>query len=345
GNVALIFELLFPNPLLHLNEQRILERVTLRRAPGSRYLPPPPSLALELVHDLLRGLEALHALRLVHNDVKLSNFLVGIDHASPEIDDRSYFHALEDGLFHGVLIDGGGVRTLEALERLNAGDESVPPIELTPLYAPPEALLGLTGEASERPHHGTATDVYAAALVAFTMLTGYVPYQHLRRQIVATDLAQVLDLKRAERRGDVGPIDREHLRQARFQDSRFADTEHRGHEVCRSHFERDLAQLLLRRVSPDLEERGSATDMKWEFERAFSIHARPRTLLKTAAKIGERGPRTYEQHLFLVIKGDPHARLTEAAGPEQPAGHSQRATPTRPTRNLGSLWGESRDDD
>src|SRR5262249_39960268 len=159
--------LLFPNPCLHLNEPRILERVTLRRAPGSRYLPPPPSLALELVHDLLRGLEALHALRLVHNDVKLSNFLVAVDHPSPELDDHTFFHALQAGAYHGVLIDGGGIRSIDVLEALNRGEDvpGVPPVELTPLYAPPEALLGLAGDATERPYHSAATDVYASALV------------------------------------------------------------------------------------------------------------------------------------------------------------------------------------
>lgn len=315
GNLYLFLELLFPNPVLRLNEPRVRERVTLRaQAPGARYLPPPPAIALDLVHDLLRGLEALHAVGFVHNDVKLSNFLLAVDHRSSEIDDRAYFQALERGEYHGVLIDAGGIRNLETLAEINRGQEdpALPPIELTPVYAPPEALLGRMGDTHERPFYSPAGDVYAAALVAYTTVTGYVPYSHLKVQ--PRDFPTILEVKRAERRGAVSPLARDRMREARFQDARFADQDRQGHERCRSRFEGALADFLLKRVDPDPAVRGSMPEMRRELEHLFAIRARTRAEFSAAKKIGERGPRLYDQHVFAVSVGDPSSRLVQAAG-------------------------------
>ena len=327
GNLALFLELLAPNPVLHLNQPQVLERVNVRqlRAPGARHLAPPPSCALELVHDLLRGVEALHAAGLVHNDVKLANLLLAIDSPEPDISDRTYFLALARGAFHAVLIDAGGIRHEDALAEINQGaaDPALPPIELTPIWAPPEALLGRLGDPAERPWHSRQSDVYAAALVAYTTITGYLPYAHLRREVDPRDLDAVLDLKRAERRGQVSPIARDLLSEARFQDCRFADPGREGHERCRARFERDLAELLLRRVSPDPAERGSVSEMRADLERAFSIRALPRSQYAAAAPIGDRGPRLYAQHLFAAAP-EPGSRLLQAAG-----GTGRVLSPTR----------------
>lgn len=319
GNLCLFLELLYPNPVLHLNQPHLLARVNVKqlRAPGARYLAPPPSTALELIHDLLHGLEALHAAKLVHNDVKLSNFLLALEHpAQGELSERAYFAALARGDFHGVLIDAGGIRHQDALEELNRGqaDPALPTVELTPIYAPPEALLGRLGDPSERPWHSPAADVYAAALVAYTTLTGYLPYSHLRHEVDPRDLDAVLDLKRAERRGQVSPIARQQLEEARFQDCRFRDPQREGHERCRARFQRDMAELLLRRVSPDPLQRGSVSELRAELERDFSLKPLTRSQFAAGKRIGVRGPRLYVQRHFDPLPQDQPSRLDQAGG-------------------------------
>lgn len=311
GDLHLFLELLAPNPVLHLNEPRIRERVAQRaQAPGARYLPPPPSTALDLVHDLLSGLAALHGIGLVHNDVKLANFMLALDRRDAELDDAAYFLALEKGEYHGVLIDAGGIRSVEALAELNRGEGDPDlPVELTPIYAPPEALIGRLGDPDERPFYSPAIDVYAAALVAYTTITGYAPYSHLRAQ--PKDLPATLEIKRAERRGAVSPISREALREARFFDARFAEG---SAESCRQRFEEALAAFLLRRVDPDPARRGTIAEMRRDFAQLGQVRARTRAEFLAAKKIGERGPRLYDQNLFVAAGTDPTGRLAQAAG-------------------------------
>lgn len=341
GNLLLFLELLFPNPVLHLNQPRVLGRIQHRLlSPGARYLPPAPATALELLHDLLRGLEALHGIGFVHNDVKLSNFLIALNSTQPAIADRPYFEALGASEFHGVLIDAGGIRNLDTLAEMNCGtaDPMLPPIELTPIYAPPEALLGRLGDPTDRPYHCKETDVYSAALVAYTTLTGYVPYSHLRTPVDPRRLSAVMDLKRAERRGEVSPIARGRLGETRFQDARFlAAAGGRGHDACRSRFERDLADLLLRRVDPDPDRRGTITSMREELERNFSIRALPRSEFDSGRRIGERGPRLYRQGVFSSA-WDPASRFVQAAGPAEPGNGPQASS--KATRRISRYVGD-----
>jgi len=90
--------------------------------------------------------------------------------------------------------------------------ENVVPPQLTPIYAPPEALLDNHTPAGLRPILHPSLDVYAAALVIYAMAAGRVPYDHLGVDL--TDVEVLLDVKREERRGQLSPISNSALKSA-----------------------------------------------------------------------------------------------------------------------------------
>lgn len=176
GALLLGYERAFPNPLL------VLARPEVRRCfpdPGTRYLPLPVQVTLKLGRDLLRGLEDLHGHGFVHHDVKLANLMVRLPETAATVaHHRQLEHALS-GRARGVLIDVGASRSFDYLGELNegraAGDVALVPPQLTPLYAPPEALLPAPGAA--RPVLHPSLDVYAAGVVLYVCASGRLPYE------------------------------------------------------------------------------------------------------------------------------------------------------------------------
>ena len=131
--------------------------------------------ALTVARQLLAGLAHAHAQRIVHRDVKPANIMV-----SDEIGTGRHVRILDFGLAR--LRDPGS--TLVTQSSIAIG---------TPSYMAPEQTVG--GEVDER------TDVYAAGVVLFEMLTG-------RRPFVADEQAMVLEAHRSSpvpRLADVAP--------------------------------------------------------------------------------------------------------------------------------------------
>lgn len=100
-----------------------------------------------MIEQIARGLQALHRLEMLHQDLRPENIMVDCD---------------------GVLriIDFGAVRVAGLAE--SAADAATAPIEGTAQYTAPEYFLGEQGS--------TASDLYSLAAIAYEMLCGQLPY-------------------------------------------------------------------------------------------------------------------------------------------------------------------------
>lgn len=109
----------------------------------------PWSVGLEVFRGLLRGLGAIHGEGLVHRDLKPSNVVIAP--GNPETP---------------KLIDFGIARPVE--EGVVTRFTSTGMIVGTPAYMPPEQFMGGTVD--------SRSDVYAAALILYEILTGTIPF-------------------------------------------------------------------------------------------------------------------------------------------------------------------------
>ncbi len=109
----------------------------------------PWSVGLEVFRGLLRGLGAIHEQGLVHRDLKPSNVVIAP--GTPETP---------------KLIDFGIARPVE--EGVVTRFTSTGMIVGTPAYMPPEQFMGGTVD--------SRSDVYAAALILYEILTGTIPF-------------------------------------------------------------------------------------------------------------------------------------------------------------------------
>jgi serine/threonine protein kinase len=264
GSVAV--ERAYPNPLL------LLDSVT---PPGggrtSRYPPLPPSVGLELAYDLLRGVAYLHSQSFVHHDIKVANFLVvpvtPLGSPTPGV----VLDALGKSRLRGVLIDLGGARSFEWLEDVaagkDAGDTVLP--QLTPVLAPPEALIPRPTARGLQTHLHPSHDVYAAALTIYMMLTGHVPYDHVSAQVHSFPV--LLELKRREQAGDISPISRAVIESIPLDDVRFVSADLRAPTLFA-----DALWRLLDECTGPLERRPSASSLCARFAEAFELRGGPK---------------------------------------------------------------------
>ncbi len=103
-----------------------------------------PSAAVQLIAKLLDALAAVHAIEVVHRDVKPENILLDTE-GSPRLTDFGIAR-----LTHGPTLT-----------------------KLTGLIGTPEYLAP---ELAERDHATPAADVYSAGIVLYEMLTGFTPF-------------------------------------------------------------------------------------------------------------------------------------------------------------------------
>jgi eukaryotic-like serine/threonine-protein kinase len=200
---VLAYERVHENPLLLMNRPAI--RARLPNDPKTRYYPLPVRPALALATDLFRALEHLHRRSFVHHDVKLANLMLRVTVAEEAARDAVVLDRALAGDAQGVLVDFGAARSAAFLAELNRGqttDHRLAPSQLTPIYAPPEALD------PGHPVFDPSIDVYAAALVLYSCVSGRAPYDHVRTD---PDLALLRELKAQERAGRLVPTSFEAL--------------------------------------------------------------------------------------------------------------------------------------
>lgn len=153
GQLAIVMELVDGQPL-----GRVIARHAARARPGE--LPCLPfARAWHYLSQLLGALAALHALGLVHRDVKPGNVLVRRD---------GLVKLTDFGIVHVAGADSGGASAF------TPG---------TAAYMAPEQVLGLPLDAR--------ADLYAAALVLYEMLTGASPFETGRHDDLAVRAAQL----------------------------------------------------------------------------------------------------------------------------------------------------------
>jgi serine/threonine-protein kinase len=141
--------------------------------------------AAAFLSPVASALDSAHEAGLVHRDVKPANMLVDVGRGRPE---------------HVYLSDFGLARGVDTVS-LSTGDLTTPGQFMgTPEYAAPEQITG--GEVNGR------ADQYALGCVAYTLLTGQVPFA--REQAIAVMYAQLYDappLVTATRRDLSGAVD------------------------------------------------------------------------------------------------------------------------------------------
>jgi len=214
GKLVLAYERVFPNPLLLLSKPAV--RACFPNDPGTRYYPLPPLIALALLRDLFAGLAHLLEQGFVHHDVKLANLMIRIDAREDRVPDHEVLGRALQGRAEGVLIDVGGSRGLGYLEEFNRGgsdsDVSVVPPQLTPFYAPPEALLATENDTGlKRRLLLPSLDVYAAGFVGYALTSGRGAYDHVVSKL-PTSFDGFAALKEREREGQLRPLSYEAIK-------------------------------------------------------------------------------------------------------------------------------------
>ncbi len=266
GHTLLFLERAFDNPLRFLNRDAVKERLATRPKPKKAaaqptrpaQVAPPLATGLELAYDLARALEHLHENDLVHGDVKLQNLMVAIDWSGPTIPDRDYCERIAKGRWQGVLIDMGGVRTRKELEAIMRGDKLVKPPKMTAAYAPPEILPGLVDAAgNERSRFTPGMDVYAFGLVLYQLVTGWLPYSHLREPPDDKDLKLLARAKRDERDGAHRAVARAALDSIDWSDSSLS-----GQGASREAFVEELWGILVKATHWDVMKRARMKDLR-----------------------------------------------------------------------------------
>lgn len=214
GRLILAYERLFANPLAMVNRPSV--RPLFPDDPGTRFYPLPPPVAINLCVDLLSGIDHMHKKGFVHHDIKPDNLMVRVPVAEADYapkDHEVLEHVLE-GRSQGVLVDLGSSRSKAYLAELNTGandaDLLVVPPQLTPVNAPPEALLPNEVPGLEpRPLLFPSLDLYAAAITIYAMATGRAPYDHLGLDVASFETLR--EVKAAERDGKLLAISAEAL--------------------------------------------------------------------------------------------------------------------------------------
>lgn len=328
GYLVLGFRRAYQNPLLLLTKASVSRRD--RRATY-------PSLsldtAIDFAYELLNALDYLERLGFVHHDVKLANILVDVAPRERPLGGGEVFGEVVRREYRGVLIDFGATRSRAYLEAWNRGEapDGLAPL-ITPIYAPPESLVETRQpDGKLRVTFDPSLDVYAAALVIYALVTGHPPYSHLRAKLDLEDIESVISVKSAERRAELTAISQETVQRAVLEDTRFLSGD-------RHSFDQAFHRFLAQRLHPDPAQRGTAADMKRDFERLACIRQlRDEAPPQSGARAGASGTASTTRPVFLPFAQE--LVVVGEKGGEHPllrAARSFGMSPTSPGEAVGS---------
>lgn len=306
GLLIIAFRRAYQNPLLMMSKGNDESR----RDKRAKYPVLPLDTAIDLGYELLNSLAYLERLGFVHHDVKLANLLIDVASKERSLEEHEIFNRVLRRNYRAVLIDFGATRSRNYLDAWNRGEalEGLAP-QITPFYAPPEAVVE-----SRRPNgelgltFSPSIDVYAAALLIYSVITGHPPYSHLKNVPDHNDMESVIAAKSAERRGEIEPISAEILRRVVYEDTKFLSGD-------RATFDEALYRFLSKRLAPDAEERGSAAEMKRDLERLALVRGR-RADQDARGVAGSRVFLPFRQELVVVGGAGEHplVRAARACG-------------------------------
>jgi serine/threonine protein kinase/pSer/pThr/pTyr-binding forkhead associated (FHA) protein len=322
-HLLLAFRRAYQNPLLLMTQADVTEG--MRRDHKALYASLPLDTAIDMGYELLNALAYVEKLGFVHHDVKLANLMIDIAPREEPLEDQEVFGVVVRREYRGVLIDFGAARSRSYLEAYSRGEpmeDGIPP-QITPYYAPPESVVETRREDGSlgRTFH-PSLDLYAAATLLYAMITGHPPYSHLKAPPNPNDLESIISVKSAERRGEIKPIVLETVRRVVYEDTRFTGGD-------RAAFDQGLFNFLIKRFDPDPAQRGTAKDMKRDFERLCMI--RPARGDGSGVHAGRSTVYLpFQQELITVGRGSEHpllkaARLTGATRKPKPAANSTPA--------------------
>jgi serine/threonine protein kinase len=306
GHTLMFLERVFENPLRVMNRDAVRARLDAW-GPRKGQAVPPISVALELGYELALGLEHLHAKGLLHGDVKPANLMVAIDWREAVLPDRVYFERLAKGRWRGVVIDLGGAKTTKELAALARGLPLVKPPKMTPAYAPPEVLPGLRdSQGVERSHFGLAIDTYAFGLTLYQLVTGQVPYAHLKAPPSDQDLKQLAHAKREERDGAHRPIAKAAVDALDWSDCALEGDDRRG-------FQDELWKILAQATNADPNARGKMSDLRALLGKLLGVEALSVAEAMSVRDSAGDDPRTVRPWVQRRLRLDSFtSRLTDA---------------------------------
>lgn len=294
------------NPFLRLNDPALESATRSYRGLAPRTALPATT-AIEMIHEVVTGLEHMHSLGFVHGDVKSANVLVEIDATEPKLSNRDYFTAVQQRAYRTVLVDFGSTRSTAFLENMDQQDEALAPSEFTPLYAPPEVFRGI-GDSKG----GPGVDAYQVGLLLYTWLSGHPPYDHVLPNLVREGLTnELVDVKRNERAGKLRPFDPIKLKSARQQDVVFAEAF--AAQRLRDHFFEDVHAFIDLATAPDPSQRPSMASLKKELVRLFELEA-PAKVAEGLTMVSYWNPRwhlTRQNRLSEAARVSPGGRRSQ----------------------------------
>jgi serine/threonine protein kinase len=205
---------------------------------------------------------------------------------------------------------------------------------MTPAYVPPETIPGLIdATGAERARFSQSMDVYAFGLTLYQILTGRIPYSHLKPVPDMGDLKSVAQTKREERDGAHRPISRAALDEIDWSDCAL---EQAATAADRAAFVEELWQFLARVTHVDAAQRGRASDVRGALAKLILVRDVPLEAAAMARDSQGDDPRCVRPWFQDRLRLDTFASRLADAGRDP--GSAKDSSRLKIRRGGGDFW-------